>query len=216
MAKRLEERDIENILSALENGDISEDEECIGDENELDYYPNVQDLIQDLEDAEELDQNDADPDLAIEEDHPSDDFVVPGPSSSRALSGNTGRAAWRQKRRELVWKKCNLEFSEDRIRFIGNTGLSPKLAKLETPFQFFTQFLNEEILIKIVDETNLYITQKGISNCPPVTATEIHTTASGSLGATNIDNNCAQSEIMFLRRRRRRTVSHWQRFLRIH
>ncbi|CAB3260352.1 unnamed protein product [Arctia plantaginis] len=74
MAKRLEERDIENILSALENGDISEDEECIGDENELDYYPNVQDLIQDLEDAEELDQNDADPDLAIEEDHPSDDF----------------------------------------------------------------------------------------------------------------------------------------------
>lgn len=35
MARRLEERDIECILSALENRDISEDEECIGDENEI-------------------------------------------------------------------------------------------------------------------------------------------------------------------------------------
>lgn len=82
-------------------------------------------------------------------------------------------ATWRQRSRELIWKKSNLEFSTDRIRFLGNTDLSPELANLDTPFQFFSQFFNENILLKIVAETNLYITQKGISNCPPVNVTEI-------------------------------------------
>lgn len=92
MSKRLAEQDIENILSVLENGDISEDEESIGDENDIDYYSNVQDLIQDLEDAEE-DQYIANPDLPIEEDqyHP--------------LSGIIGAAALRQRSRQLIWKK---------------------------------------------------------------------------------------------------------------
>lgn len=53
MSKQLAEQDIENILSVLENGDISEDEESIEDENDIDYYSNVQDLIQDLEDAKD-------------------------------------------------------------------------------------------------------------------------------------------------------------------
>lgn len=172
MSKRLTEQDIENILSGLENGDISEDEESIGDENDLDYYSNVQDLIQDLEEAEE-DQYNANPDLPTEEDHLPDEFSVPGPSLSHPLSSIIGAAAWRQRSRQLIWKKGNLEFSEDRIRFTGNTDLSPEIAQLERPFQYFTLFFNDDILVKIVNETNLYITQKGISNCPPVNVTEI-------------------------------------------
>ncbi|XP_021203480.1 uncharacterized protein LOC105841589 isoform X1 [Bombyx mori] len=119
MSKRLAEQDIENILSVLENGDISEDEESIGDENDIDYYSNVQDLIQDLEDAEE-DQYNANPDVPIEEDHLPDEFSVPGPSLSRPLSGVIGAAALRQRSRQLIWKKGNLEFSEDRISFTGS------------------------------------------------------------------------------------------------
>lgn len=74
MAKRLQDRDIETILSALENGDISEDEECIGDENEIDNYPNVQDQLRELEDEVEEELNEIDPELAVEEDHLPDEF----------------------------------------------------------------------------------------------------------------------------------------------
>lgn len=144
MSKRLAEKDIENVLSSLENGDISEDEESIGDENDIDYYSNVQELIQDLENAEE-DQYDANTDLPTEEDHLQDEFSVPGPSLSHPPgipispypSGITSAAAWRQGSRQLIWKKGNLEFSEDRINFTGNTDLSPEFAQLETPFQYF-------------------------------------------------------------------------------
>lgn len=76
-------------------------------------------------------------------------------------------AAWT----ELIWKKRNLQYSKERIRFTGNTDHSPPL---ETPLQFFSEFINEDILTVIVEQINLYVTPKNVSNCPPVTATEIH------------------------------------------
>lgn len=33
--------------------------------------------------------------------------------------------------------------------------------------------MNDEIIAKIVEETNLYITQNNIANCPPVTPLEL-------------------------------------------
>ncbi|CAK1581011.1 unnamed protein product [Parnassius mnemosyne] len=175
MSRRLKDDDIEDLLARIENGDISEDEEDMGDMNEIDYHPDLQDLISELEDNndddEEVNEN---PPSNMEEgwlDHFNS--PAPGPSNCQPHSSLLGVAAWRQRNRELIWKKRNLQYSEERIRFTGNTDLSSPLAALETPFQFFSEFMNEDILTVIVEQTNLYTTQKNVSNCPPVTATEI-------------------------------------------
>uniref|UniRef100_A0A1B0C6L0 PiggyBac transposable element-derived protein domain-containing protein n=1 Tax=Glossina palpalis gambiensis TaxID=67801 RepID=A0A1B0C6L0_9MUSC len=51
--------------------------------------------------------------------------------------------------------------------------LFPRLRALETLSQFFSEFISEDVLTAFVEQTNLYITQKYISNCPPVNAIEI-------------------------------------------
>ncbi|CAH0698556.1 unnamed protein product [Spodoptera exigua] len=51
--RRLSDRCIEDYLAALENGYISEDDEDMGDEDDIAYYPDLADLQRDLEDGED-------------------------------------------------------------------------------------------------------------------------------------------------------------------
>uniref|UniRef100_A0A1B0A8N8 PiggyBac transposable element-derived protein domain-containing protein n=1 Tax=Glossina pallidipes TaxID=7398 RepID=A0A1B0A8N8_GLOPL len=120
MSKRLKDKDVEDLLAGLENGDISEDEEGVDDLNEFDYYPDVQDLMKQFED-----NNDD------EEEQDNENLPLP-------LLGVT---AWSQRSGELIWKKRNPQYSEESINFTGNTDLPLRLAALETPFQFFAEFI---------------------------------------------------------------------------
>lgn len=65
----------------------------------------------------------------------------------------------------MVW-------NEDRIAFLGSSELPSDVAGLETPFQFFSKFINDAVITKIVEQTNLYIIQESVTSAP-VTATEI-------------------------------------------
>lgn len=176
MSSFLREKDIEAMLVALENGDISEYEEDIGDENDIHYYPNVHELLRELDSEHDEENLTEDPPL-LEEEGISNRVQSPETAAEllpgQPLSSAIGIAEWRARSRELVWKKKNLEWNDEGIKFLGSTELPEEIAQLDTPFQFFSQFMNESILAKIVDETNLYIIQNNISHCPPVTITEI-------------------------------------------
>lgn len=50
-------------------------------------------------------------------------------------------------------EKQNLPWNDDRIAFLGNSELPTELCDLEEPFRFFSKFINEDIVSKIVDET---------------------------------------------------------------
>lgn len=67
MSSFLREKDIEAMLVALENGDISEYEEDIGDENDIDYYPNVHELLRELDSEHDEENLTEDPPLLEEE-----------------------------------------------------------------------------------------------------------------------------------------------------
>ncbi|CAH2103513.1 unnamed protein product [Euphydryas editha] len=47
---RLKDDDIENLHAQIENGDISEDEKDMGDLNKIDYYPDLQEFINEIDD----------------------------------------------------------------------------------------------------------------------------------------------------------------------
>lgn len=109
-----------------------------------------------------------DPPLVLNEDNLNSSAAIP-----HQRSVPIGREVWRNQSRDLIWKKKNLDVNEDNVRFLGNQELSAEIAEKESPYDFFSLFINDEIIDKIVYETNLYIVQKGISSCPPVTALEI-------------------------------------------
>ncbi|CAG5026241.1 unnamed protein product [Parnassius apollo] len=153
--KKLKDDDIENMLMRLEAGEISEDD-AESDEDDLDFYPSRKDLQAVLEDKEVSDEEEVpeteecpDPPLVHEE-------IYQQASTSRSNvfpQINT---------RNLIWKKRSLEYKEESIAFLGSTELGPELMKLETPLQFFSQYFSEDLLKKIVEETNKYSTQTNI------------------------------------------------------
>ncbi|CAG4980485.1 unnamed protein product [Parnassius apollo] len=110
MSRKMRDGDIEDLLIRLENGDISDDEEDIGNENDIDYYPNLQDILNVLDidnDNEEVNEN---PPLVSEEEptecaESSSEQPTPGPSFALSVPGILGIAAWRSRSRELIWKK---------------------------------------------------------------------------------------------------------------
>lgn len=144
----LSEKEIEAALAALNDGAVSEDDENLDDDN-IDYYPNVRDLLHDL-DEKSIDHNlplehNEDPPIVYEEEHILDGVSmvepVAGTSSAQSSSGITGIVAWRSRSREMIWKKRNLPWDEDRIAFLGDSELPTEISDLEEPFQFFTKFI---------------------------------------------------------------------------
>lgn len=176
MPRRLRDENIEDMLMDLETGNISEDEEDIGDENDIDYYPSIQDILNDLDnESPENEEVDEDPPLVSEEEPLSRETSSVEPASGSlptpSVPGILGVAAWRSRSRDLIWKKRNLVWNEDRIAFLGSSELPSDIAGLETPFHFFSKFINDAVIKKIVEQTNLYIIQESVTSAP-VTATE--------------------------------------------
>ncbi|XP_044731963.1 piggyBac transposable element-derived protein 3-like [Chrysoperla carnea] len=69
-----------------------------------------------------------------------------------------------QRNRPLLWKKRNLVTNEDDLVFRGNTQIPEALLNCNTPFEFFSYFFTPNLKKEIVYESNLYATQKQISN----------------------------------------------------
>ncbi|XP_053964729.1 piggyBac transposable element-derived protein 3-like isoform X1 [Anastrepha ludens] len=76
-------------------------------------------------------------------------------------------------KRKLIWKKRNMELDEDKITFLGRSAFPIEISQLETPYQCFKYFLDDDFIQKIVDQTNLYIKQKDTNSKITYTALDI-------------------------------------------
>ncbi|XP_049873098.1 piggyBac transposable element-derived protein 4-like isoform X1 [Pectinophora gossypiella] len=164
----LSDNQIETYLSRLEAGYVSEDNlEDSGSEPEDDperFYESSEAIARDLqgsvEDEEEQDDDEPDPPLIEEEaDHIEDD----PPLVNELVSASTSSTKIRVNR-NLIWRKRNLEIPSSNLEFTGNTEFSPEVMSLDSPYQYFTYFFTDFIQNKIVEESNMYSTQKQVSN----------------------------------------------------
>lgn len=105
MSRSLKEEAIVDLLARLENVNISEGKEDTGDLNYIYYYPDLQDLINELEDNND-DEVDNEIHFSTMGEGPTDPFYNPasGPSNRQAQSCLLGVAAWRQRSRYIVSK----------------------------------------------------------------------------------------------------------------
>ncbi|CAH2097356.1 unnamed protein product [Euphydryas editha] len=103
ISRRLKYDDIEDLLARIENEDIFEDEEDMGDISEIDYYPDLKELINEIDDNNDDEEDNENPSTTMEE-RSLDPFnnSPPRPSNHQPQSNLLGVAAWRLRRRELI------------------------------------------------------------------------------------------------------------------
>lgn len=112
MSRRVADKEIEQLLAALEDGTISEDGLEDDSEDEETFFENARELIRELEDEEAEDQEDptySDP-LIVQD--------LPGPSSEvvSSLPMQEGHASYVEfNTRKLIWKKDNLMYDESKL-----------------------------------------------------------------------------------------------------
>ncbi|XP_039287948.1 piggyBac transposable element-derived protein 3-like [Nilaparvata lugens] len=82
----------------------------------------------------------------------------PGPSHQGDTLHQQPRPTRNTQRRTTNWE--GKEFVPPDIQFTGETLLPEEIMQLETPYQFFSYFFNEELLVKICEQTLLYSVQK--------------------------------------------------------
>ncbi|CAH2101204.1 unnamed protein product [Euphydryas editha] len=173
----IKEREIEEMLRMLENGELSEDN-MEYDGEDLDFYPNPRDLQSVLEENSYSDEeggvNDVifdDPigdgcqNLVDTEAFPDPPLIDESAESSAPSSTNIGR--------NLIWKRQALAFREEQINFKGNEALSEDIIAMQSPFQFFNYFFSNDLIAKIVEETNKYAVQKNPERPDIVNAKDI-------------------------------------------
>ncbi|KAJ2946590.1 hypothetical protein O0L34_g12645 [Tuta absoluta] len=154
--KKFKDNDIEDLLEKLEGGLISEDD-AESDDEDLDYYPNIEDIRAALESDEEERQlyagnsgnspnpqmqNEDDPPLVSFENETEDDdppLVIEG--SSGPAQNPLNRCPRPMDSARLTWRKRSLDFREENIRFQKENEHSPEVMALETPYQIFSYFL---------------------------------------------------------------------------
>lgn len=57
-----------------------------------------------------------------------------------------------------------MEFDESKITFQGSLDLNPEISQVDTPYTCFSYFFTEQFMNSIVEQTNLYATQKNLEN----------------------------------------------------
>ncbi|CAH2103076.1 unnamed protein product [Euphydryas editha] len=98
---RLKDDDIENLHAQIKNGDISEDEKDMGDLNKIDYYPDLQEFINEIDDNND-DEEDNENTSSTMEEKSLDPFNNPRPSNHQPQSNLLGVAVWGRRRKELI------------------------------------------------------------------------------------------------------------------
>lgn len=112
MSRKLADKDVEQLLAALEDGNISEDGLEDESEDEETFFANAREIIQELEDEDAEDHEDptySDPSLVQD---------LPGPSSQIIISLPMQEGIQQYvefDKRKLIWKKDSLLFDESKI-----------------------------------------------------------------------------------------------------
>lgn len=142
----------EDVSKLIDNWNESEDELDISDDEDPDYYPEHMVRIED----EFLNEDES---TTIEPDEPS--IVASASSSDANIHPNNGHNKCHPK---VIWKKQCLQLTEEEMEFTGNTALPEAVSEMDTPYQFFKFFFDDDIIDNIVNETNRYSIQKDPSN----------------------------------------------------
>ena len=156
----LKEKDIEHYLALLEDGWLSEDGQDVDDSDEeqlqepLFTREELEDVLQGSDNEEDEEDIGNDPPLVQE---PMEVQEDPDPIPSGSMPNLLDK-------RKLIWKKTFFNFDEDKVVFLGNSQYPSHIAELETPYQCFMYFFDKDFIQKIVDQTNLYSTQKDPNN----------------------------------------------------
>lgn len=98
----------------------------------------------------------------------SDAADIPaGPSVDRKKSKR------KDEYKKVIWKNKNLKIPEEQIKYRGSNSLSAEIMALATPYQFFSFFLNDELLNLISEETHRHSIQKDPSQPLQVSITDV-------------------------------------------
>ena len=152
----MKERDIEEYLSQLEGGWLSED--GLDDEGSDDEYSDAAEIIRVLQeenDDDDVEDETADIDPPLVEDVTIEDQEPSHSSSSSSFSFD---------KRRPIWKKRNLVYDADKITFLGSSATPDDISHLETPYQCFNHFITKDFINILVEQTNLYIIQSNPSS----------------------------------------------------
>ncbi|CAG5047494.1 unnamed protein product [Parnassius apollo] len=129
----INDRDIEEYLSALEGGYLSEDGMEMSDTEDNEesiFYTNRNEPLQDVEDDDNLENE---PTLHEEQVDVHDPPLILETVASKT-GENSACSTWVLDKRKLIWKKSTLQFSESNIEFEGSTDLDKKeMMKKNTP-----------------------------------------------------------------------------------
>lgn len=71
---------------------------------------------------------------------------------------------YKTKERNLLWKQKNLALPEEELEFLGDSSLPKNIKEMDSAYEFFSLFFDEEVFMNIVNQTNLYIRQKNPNN----------------------------------------------------
>uniref|UniRef100_A0A1B0BPX3 PiggyBac transposable element-derived protein domain-containing protein n=1 Tax=Glossina palpalis gambiensis TaxID=67801 RepID=A0A1B0BPX3_9MUSC len=154
----LNERDIEDYLSKLEGGWLSEDglDDQDSDDENCDADEVIR-VLQEENDDDDVDETaDIDPPLVEPEDQE--------PSHPSTSSNLQSSSSFPFDKRSLIWKKRNLVYDTDKITFLGGSTAAGGLSHLGTPYQCFNHFITKDFIKTLVEETNLYIIQNNPSS----------------------------------------------------
>lgn len=158
--------EIEELLSQLENGEISEDRGS-EDEDEIGYYVSREQIQQELEYKEDFtayagNEENTDPPLLNDCNNETTDTnqSVPLVNYIETLRG-------------IVRKVKKMNLLKEAFNFKGNVEYPQMIMDLATPFQFFSYFFDEELLLLLQEESNKYGFQKNPNFSDPVTLLEL-------------------------------------------
>ncbi|CAG5053558.1 unnamed protein product, partial [Parnassius apollo] len=128
----INDRDIEEYLSALEGGYLSEDGMEMSDTEDNEesiFYTNRNEPLQDVEDDDNLENE---PTLHEEQVDVHDPPLILETVASKA-GENSACSTWVLDKRKLIWKKSTLQFSESNIEFEGSTDVGTNENKRGRP-----------------------------------------------------------------------------------
>jgi len=144
---------IENIPCDSED-DQEIDEDVLDDSDVEDISSVAENRLHDI-----LERNEPNPDI-MEQSIAEETSNQPASSTLNAT-----------KPRNLVWKKGQMR--DVPSTFNGNTILPEKLNELQTPYQFFTYFFNDELIDNIVKESIKYSHSKNPESNFTISKTEL-------------------------------------------
>ncbi|CAK1592496.1 unnamed protein product [Parnassius mnemosyne] len=165
MPRTLDSKTIEEYLQVLDQSEDDMDSSGGEEADEEIYYENNRQLLADL--VNEVDAEDVDFSVEGTSDNPP--LIIDNADESSLENEseepqNHQTVASRQRYGRVTWRRTNLTTIQNIQNFPQSIQYPNKILELSTPYQFFSYFFTQELRDKIQTESNLYATQKNLSN----------------------------------------------------